>query len=323
MLQELASLPGKSQPTLILACEEPELYQHPPQARHLCKVFERLSSEGAQILLCTHSPYFVSGSAFETVKLLRKDVAANSAKVHAATVSAVTDAVQAARGEPQVALADALIRMDQALQPGLNEMFFANVVILVEGLEDYAYITAHNLIAGYEDEFRTLGCHIVPCNGKSKLFHPAAVAKLLSVPAFLMFDCDGDTRDAGRRQQHLLDNRTLFRLFGYATQIEFPADPVFLPDLVAWPRNIGSQVKADIGADWDRWQDEIRIRYGLKEGSLGKTTQYIGYMLAECEAHHRRSPNLDRACQQILSFARTARGIAARAATVAPPEANK
>ena len=40
LLQELASSDDKAAPTLILGCEEPELYQHPPQARHLAGVFK-------------------------------------------------------------------------------------------------------------------------------------------------------------------------------------------------------------------------------------------------------------------------------------------
>ena len=35
LLQELASSGPDQGPTLVLGCEEPELYQHPPQARHL------------------------------------------------------------------------------------------------------------------------------------------------------------------------------------------------------------------------------------------------------------------------------------------------
>ena len=55
-------------PTLIFACEEPELYQHPPQARHLNNVLRDLSKSESQVLLTTHSPYFVSGEAFEEIR---------------------------------------------------------------------------------------------------------------------------------------------------------------------------------------------------------------------------------------------------------------
>jgi predicted ATP-dependent endonuclease of OLD family len=64
LLQELAAGDDKTAPTLILGCEEPELYQHPPQARHLAGVFEKLSQDNAQIIVTTHSPYFVSGRNF-------------------------------------------------------------------------------------------------------------------------------------------------------------------------------------------------------------------------------------------------------------------
>jgi len=69
LLQELASGGDNSQPLLILACEEPELYQHPPQARHLATVLKKLSESNTQVILCTHSPYFISGEDFSCVRL--------------------------------------------------------------------------------------------------------------------------------------------------------------------------------------------------------------------------------------------------------------
>src|SRR6185437_8374740 len=40
LLQELSGCPDNGNPRLLLACEEPELYQHPPQARHLSAVLQ-------------------------------------------------------------------------------------------------------------------------------------------------------------------------------------------------------------------------------------------------------------------------------------------
>jgi putative ATP-dependent endonuclease of the OLD family len=59
-------------PRLLLACEEPELYQHPPQARYLASLLQKLSTQNAQILACTHSPYFVTGRSFEHVRVVTK-----------------------------------------------------------------------------------------------------------------------------------------------------------------------------------------------------------------------------------------------------------
>ena len=49
LLQELAGTDDAAGPTLILACEEPELYQHPPQARHLAAVLNTLCQSAFNI----------------------------------------------------------------------------------------------------------------------------------------------------------------------------------------------------------------------------------------------------------------------------------
>jgi putative ATP-dependent endonuclease of OLD family len=73
LLQELAENRGQaSQPTLILGFEEPELYQHPPQAKYLRTVLEELADKGSQVLLTTHSPHMVSGQGFIHVRRIRR-----------------------------------------------------------------------------------------------------------------------------------------------------------------------------------------------------------------------------------------------------------
>ncbi|MFV3517231.1 ATP-dependent nuclease, partial [Mycobacterium tuberculosis] len=79
LLHGLASEDDSAQPTLILGCEEPELYQHPPQARHLASVLESLSDKNSQVIITTHSPLFVDGKGFESVRLIRRNKETKSA----------------------------------------------------------------------------------------------------------------------------------------------------------------------------------------------------------------------------------------------------
>src|SRR5690348_8218903 len=60
LLQELSGSGDAVGPRLILGIEEPELYQHPPQARLLANVLKDLSEMNSHIMVCTHSSYFVS-----------------------------------------------------------------------------------------------------------------------------------------------------------------------------------------------------------------------------------------------------------------------
>ncbi len=68
---------NSSAPTLFLAIEEPELYQHPPRARHLANVMTELSQKSSvQVSYATHSPYFASPAQFDAIRLVRRDFAA-------------------------------------------------------------------------------------------------------------------------------------------------------------------------------------------------------------------------------------------------------
>lgn len=148
-------------------CEEPELYQHPPQARHLAGVFTRLSDQNSQILVCTHSPYFVSGRGFEQIRLFRKNPVTNSATAYHVWLADIAADLAGARGEAVPPATATEMKVEQALRSALNEMFFTPVLVLVEGLEDVAYLRAWFSLSGRDEECRKLGCHIVPTDGTS------------------------------------------------------------------------------------------------------------------------------------------------------------
>ncbi len=157
LLQELAGAEAPDAPTLILGCEEPELYQHPPQARHLAEVFCELSTGNNQILVTTHSPLFVSGDGFENVRMVRSAGTNVGTSVRSLTLQSLCDRLRGATGEEQRHRIEGLVaKIHQALQPGIAEMFFAHTPILVEGLEDISYITTALHISGLWPEFRRL-----------------------------------------------------------------------------------------------------------------------------------------------------------------------
>jgi putative ATP-dependent endonuclease of OLD family len=140
LLQELASAGDKNAPTLILGCEEPELYQHPPQARYLASIFERLSGDGSQVIVSTHSPYFVSGRYFESVRLVGRGTMSTGASARQFSFATLANRFAQVVGEPLKKEPAAMSKLHQALQPAMNEMFFTKRLVLVEGLEDAAYI---------------------------------------------------------------------------------------------------------------------------------------------------------------------------------------
>ena len=122
-----------------------QLYQHPPQTRHLANVLTRLATpeQNAQVIVCTHSPFFVAGEYFESVRFVQKDTGEAGSKVTSVSATHIMGAMKAATGTEFKRRSGALAKVHQALQPALNEMFFTPRLILVEGREDVAYIMAY------------------------------------------------------------------------------------------------------------------------------------------------------------------------------------
>lgn len=302
LLQELASADDEAAPTLILGIEEPELYQHPPQARHLAGVLQDLSEGNAQVIVSTHSPYFISGRGFESVRAVRRVPAERKSTVRHATVAGVNRGIAAAKGDAPDALLRAFASLNQTLQPGLNEMFFTPRLVLVEGMEDIAYLTTWMVLTDRWKDYRRTGCHLVPSNGKSELIQPLVVARILDIPTFVIFDADGNDANQNHRQKHERDNAALLRLLGADATTPFPTTALIGPNYTVWPSNLGDMLRDDVGQQrWDQLHTRASVTFG-NPGGFGKNAMHIGSKLAIAKGEGDTFPTLDALCERILAF---------------------
>ena len=301
LLQELAGTDDATGPTLILGCEEPELYQHPPQARHLAAVLNTLSQGNAQVIVSTHDPLFVSGQGFEDVRMVRKDTDQRRSKVSHMSFDDISQALKAATGEHPVKPEGMLAKIHQALQPSLNEMFFTRRLILVEGLEDVAYLWSYLHLLDKEAEFRRLGGHIVAANGKSELLQPFVIARHMRIPTYVIFDADADKPDKnGSRAKHEKDNSALLTLLGKVGGDPLPTATYSGCGFTMWHSDIGAIVEADIGKDkWVAYRAQADQRYG-HAGGMRKNSLHIGASLAFAWEDGKRPASLAQVCADIL-----------------------
>jgi putative ATP-dependent endonuclease of the OLD family len=310
LLQELASRQDQSKPALVLGCEEPELYQHPAQAKHLARILQTLSKSSYQVLVCTHSPYFVSAQGFEDIRVVRRGASEQQAYVSSASISQVSSSVGAASTNKQTRSRNStLVKLEQMLQPSLNEMFFSDVIVLVEGPEDVACITTYLELMGLYDDFARLGCHFVPTGGKSKLIEPLVVAKSLQIPVFVVFDGDGHELQAGPRSKHEKDNRELLRICSSAGIEPFPGETFWAFDHVMWKTEIQGVVEDEIGTDaWREIKSAVSQEYSIQIPKVDKHSLFILYCLTHAWERGCRVPSLERLCKAICAFAASATG---------------
>ncbi len=302
LLQELASSEAPDSPTLILGCEEAELYQHPPQARHLADVFEELAKGNNQVLVTTHSSLFVNGEGFENVRLVRRANTKTGSTVKSLIFESLCLRIRNALGKDTDRPIEGMVaKIHQLLQPGIAEMFFAHIPVLVEGIEDVSYITTELYLSGLWCEFRKLGCHLIPVNGKSKLIQPLAIAAELELPVFVIFDADGDKKDAQRVSQEQ-DNRALISLLELTCD-PFPRDSIWGNNHAIWPTNLTEIVKADFGSHYTRVTDAVRVNFAQEPG-LEKNDLFIAEWLSKGHSENLSSSTLTTLCKSIIDYAR-------------------
>lgn len=310
LLQELAGSDDGSAPRLVLGCEEPELYQHPPQARHLAAILQRLGQGNGQVVVTTHSPYFVSGDHFEHVRLVRRNATSKRSSISSLTHREVAERYAEAVGIPLPTPSGSRAKIHQILQAGLNEMFFTQRLILVEGLEDVAYISAWLCLTDRMEDFRRSGCHIVAANGKGELIRPLIIAQGLGIPVFILFDADRDKlAKPEHRLNHERDNRALLRLLGGDETELFPAEAVWQRHFVLWPTDIGQAIDNDLAASLgeDRYRDVLNNAHNRfdNDGGLKKNTLFLSEKLALARDAGGICDTLDRLVNAIIEFAGT------------------
>lgn len=308
LLQELAGAGNTSGPRLVLACEEPELYQHPPQARHLASVLEALSKANSQVLVSTHSPFFISGAGFEDVRTFRPNPGLKENNVRFVTFKELAQTIADAMGEPPRNPSGLTLKVQQTLNSAINEMFFTSTLILVEGPEDQAYIKTYLTLMELWEKFRHLGCHIVQTTGKNGMIQPLAIATLLGIPTYVIFDADPADKGSGNKR----DNACLLRLCGIKDPEPFPATIFRATNVHVWPTTIGPEVRSDFKEDqWSKAVTRIREDLKIDTPNMEKNAPFIGYVLSDMWQRNERAKKLMDLCEAIIKFASDVKATAA------------
>lgn len=306
LLQELAGSDQEGGPTLLLGFEEPELYQHPPQAQHIAGLLDRLATQptgNAQIVVSTHSPYFVSSKGFESVRVVRKRPVEPCSIVSSTTYEKVEKRLAEALGKSPGVPTALMAKIEQIMQPSQRELFFTPVAVLVEGTEDVAFISTHLHLTDRWARFRELGCHFVVAEGKGPLSRPLAIAKELGIPAFVVFDGDVDQTEKKTRESNGRDNSCILRLCGVTDVDPLPADDLWRENVVMWNSEVTKVVPQDFGNDvWTQAEDESRENRGLV-GIRRKNNLLIAATLEHLASQGKTSRVLTKLCEHILAFA--------------------
>lgn len=321
-LAEGTDNPVQHLPDLVLAIEEPELYQHPNRQRHFARVLRDLAAgsipgvaERTQILYGTHSPLFVGIDRIEEIRLLRKYLAnidepkvARISLVSLSDVAERTWQVNGAHGEPFSA-ATLLPRLQAIMTPWMNEGFFADVVVLVEGEDDRAAILA--TARALDKDLEANGISVIPCFGKTNIDRPFIIFSTLGIPVYAIWDADAERGETEGICETCLrpldkkpdprDNRVLLRLVG-ATEEDWPQ--ALTSQYACFRKNLETTMRSEIGAEvFDEQLEEHQQAFGIaRRNHAIKNPTLLAHVLTSCQQRGHESSTLRKIVEAILQL---------------------
>ncbi|MGB3477567.1 MAG: AAA family ATPase, partial [bacterium] len=223
-------------PDLILAIEEPELYLHPSRCRYLGELLLKLAENpdiglGSrnQIIYTTHSPYFVDLDRFDQIRMIRKTPQQNlpvpsSVVTRFSLEQAKNELAKVCNVEPKAFTSKSFkARTMPVMNTIVNEGFFAEVVVVVEGLSEVATLWKLQEIMK-KDWFR-LGVVVVPAGGKNNIDRPTIIFRGFSIPTYFIFDADSQLIGKKHEGEAKKRNYRYLRLAGVPTE-DFPSTQV-------------------------------------------------------------------------------------------------
>lgn len=271
LLAERGAASG-NQGVICLAIEEPELFQHPVQARAFALVLRRLAEDSCQqvqVTYATHSPCFVEPTHFDQIRRVSRSApngaGQRSVNISSVTLQAVIDNLNGYVKEETVRK-----RLDDVCLARLPEALFAEAVVLVEGDTDRAIVEG---CGERDDQFLAVdGVVVAEVGGKPILLLPAAILSLLGIPCFVVFDgdkgCEQRMRENRRDESdiaavmndHRQKNRDLMRYLG-AQEEDWPATHVTERYAV-----FSDRLEEELATLWPEWEQR---RQELVESGLG------------------------------------------------------
>ena len=303
---------GPLLPGLILAIEEPELYQHPTKQRHFARVLKDLSrgrlpgvATATQLIFGTHSPYFVNIENFDEIRMFRR-TRLNSddhreTVTFSADLSSIAAELEQAAGHAQGTFnADSIKARLHIIGPELSEGFFADVVVLVEGAGDKAALIAAATLS--DRRFEEQGIAILGVGGKNNLDKPYSIFKALGIPTYVLWDSDNSLTDS-EREKASLANTLLQRLVqAEEPHVDFPGS---ITDRYAcFEDKLETTLNNELDPGiFERLIQEKKVAYGIpKTKNVLKNPVTMSEILIEAEVLGTRSQTLDQIVSNIFNL---------------------
>jgi putative ATP-dependent endonuclease of OLD family len=187
---------------LVLLIDEPEAHLHPLAQKWLAKTMFQMARDGLQIVITTHSPYFINLEYLEGMHLVRKTE--DGTYIKTIKKKQLADFCIEKGADSNRTNAETIIPFYTGnATDNILKGFFANKIVLVEGLTEEFALPVYLQQVGLD----TLkeGIDIISVGGKGNLAKWWRLFSFFKIPTFVCFDNDSkDDKDKNKRRDALI-----------------------------------------------------------------------------------------------------------------------
>lgn len=271
-LQLLAeTIPTDKQPSqdangvLCLAIEEPELYQHPIQAKTFARVLRSLAENpksNVQIIYATHSPFFISEQHYDNIYRLTRHHNTSTGDTGVSITGTSKDKILRQMKKERVASRSSIEnRIGQVLTNDLSSVVFSNVAILVEGSTEKALIEeCADRLSNEKSQLGCEGIEVVVCSGKNNIVQNAAILQTLGIPCVVVFDNDSNKKKSSKDSNSCaIANSQIMNYFDLVSQCgdENWPDPGYYSTKDCHVLVIDKTLEPYLDTQWEGWTEEL------------------------------------------------------------------
>ena len=296
---------------LILCIEEPEVYQHPNRQRHFASLLLKLAvgtiegvARKTQVIYSTHSPMFVGLDRFDQVRVFRKKMLVQHkpkcTTLTRATMDQIAEKLWEVKGKPgtKYTASTLLPRLQPIMTTWMNEGFFADVVVLVEGEGDLAALAG---VAKTRDiSLDALGISVIPGIGKNNLDRLALIFGALEIPTYVVWDSDRSQFENGGADTSRT-NKLLLKLLGEA-EVDYPA--VVNEKFACFQDKLETTLKEELGSDlFNRIVAQLQEEFGIESpNDCLKKSAMVSELLKRAKADGKSCATLELILDMILEL---------------------
>jgi len=241
---------------VIFAIEEPELYLHPQSQRTFMSVLRCIAESGNQVLYSTQSSLFVNIEYFDEICIIRREKEGGSYRSKPTQLS-IQDLLKTFDNDCKTKKTDVAIReiYSNTFNSLINEGFFADKVVIVEGLSEQYSLPIYAKILGYDLDRDNIS--IVSAGGKGPIAKILLIFEGFGIPTYIIFDGDKKKKDERNREITL----KLLNILGNPCKDLDSISTTVTNKYALFEDELESTLRKEI-KDYDRWIQEATTCMG-------------------------------------------------------------